>query len=229
MNAEKVYAAATKALRGITAELSKKPEDAKKLYDEVMNNPEEWAWGSPFLYELGKLAREAKEEIVGKSGKKDALAACKAILKVAKGLPRECLHGAWTDKEGWQVVCDSFRAVRMKEHIDVLPSAQGTDVIDRLWDNVRENSVEMKLPTIGEVKAFIASEKAAGKKDFFYDFGEDKPAVDAKYLLDLLKLGLDETAMISYRYPMTTAIYMHGEGVEVLLLPVRKPDRVEEE
>lgn len=223
MNAEKVYASATAALRAITVEISDEPKYAKKLYDDVMNNPEEWNMADrPYLYVLGKLAREAKEEIVSKGGKKDALAACKAILKAASGNPRECLHGAWTDKEGWQVVCDGYRAVRMKDHLDVLPSAEGTDAIDRLWDRVRENSVEMKLPTIGEVKALIASEKSAGNKKIVYDFGEGKPAVDAKYLLDMLKLGFDETAMISYGSPMTSPIYMRGEGVEALLLPVRK-------
>lgn len=223
MNAEKVYASAIVALRAITAEVSDTPEYAQKLYENVLNNPEEWkASPRPFLYELGKMAREAKEEIVSKGGKKDVLAACKAILKVASGNYRECLHGAWTDNEGWQVVCDSFRAVRMKEHIDALPSAEGTDAIDRLWNRVRENSVQMKLPTIGEVKALIASEKSAGKKKIVYDFGEEKPAVDAKYLLDLLKLGLDDTAMISHKSPMTSTIYMRGEGVEALLLPVRK-------
>lgn len=227
MNAEKVYASATEALRSILIEVSDPKQDVQKLYDSVLNDPEAWK-AKPFLCELGKLAREAKEEIVSKGGKKDALAACKAIIKTAKGMPREALHGAWIDKEGWQVVCDGFRAVRMKDHIDALPSSQGVDM-DRLWDTCRDNSVEMKLPTIGEVKAFMASEKAAGKKDFFYDFGEGKPAVDAKYLLDMLKLDLDGTAMISKKYPETTAIYMRGEGVEALLLPVRKPDKEEEE
>ncbi len=220
MNAEKVYASATAALRSLISETSDTPESAKKLYDKVMNNPEDWK-AKPFLYELGKLAREAKEEIVSKGGKKDELAACKAIVKTAQGGPREILHGAWTDKEGWQVVCDGFRAIRMKDHLDALPTAQGTD-IDRLWTSARENRTEMKLPTIGEVKAAIASQKAAGAEKILYDFGDGKPAVDAKFLLDMLKLGLDDTAMISQRAPMTSAIYMRGEGVEALLLPVRK-------
>ena len=228
MNAEKVYAAATAALRSIIYKTSDSPEQNQKIYDQVLNNPEEWEWDSPFLSELGKLAREAKEEIVSKSGKKDAHATCKAIVKVAKGMIREDLHGAWIDKEGWQVVCDSFRAVRLKDHIDALPSARGVD-IDRLWDCARNNSVEMELPTIGEVKAFIASEKAAGKKaPFTYDFGEGKPAVNAQYLIDLLKLGLEENAMISRNAPMMATIYMRGDGVEALLLPVRKPNKEEE-
>jgi len=223
MNAEKVYASATAALRGIINEISDPNQNTQKLYDSVLNEPEAWK-AKPFLYELGKLAREAKEEIVSKGGKKDQLAACKAIVKTAYS---EILQGAWIDKEGWQVVCDGYRAVRMKEPIDALPTAQGTD-IDRLLESARGNSVEMKLPTIVEVKAAIASQKSSGNKRFLYDFGEDKPAVDAKFLLDMLKLGLDDTAMISSKAPMISAIYMRGEGVEALLLPVRKP-KVEEE
>jgi hypothetical protein len=225
MNAEKVYAAATKALRSIIDETSDSPARTQKIFDQVMNNPEEWEWSSPFLYELGKLAREAKEEIVSKDGKKDALAACKAIIKVAKGINHEEIHGAWIDKDGWQVVCDSFRAVRMKDHLEALPSAHGSEIIGRVWESARGNSVEVKLPTIGEVKEFIASEKAAGKKDFRYDFGEGMPAVNANYLLDLLKIGLDETAMISKKAPLISAIYMRGEGVEAFLMPVRKADK----
>lgn len=228
MNAEKVYASATAALRSLIYETYDSLTNAQKIYDKVLNNPEDWK-AKPFLYELGKLAREAKEEMVSKGGKKDALAACKAILKVAQGSVREILHGAWIDKEGWQVVCDGFRAVRMKDHLDALPTAQGTD-LDRLWTNARENREEMKLPTIGEVKAVIASKKASGQKaHFVYDFGDDLPAVDAKFLLDLLKLGLDDTAMISERAPMTSAIYMRGEGVEAILLPVRKDFKREDE
>lgn len=227
MNAEKVYAAAAEALRSIIVEISDPKQDAKKLYDSVLNEPEAWK-AKPFLYELGKLAREAKEEIVSKGGKKDALAACKAIIKTAQGGVRECLNGAWIDKEGWQVVCDGMRAVRMKDRIDALPESQGMDM-DRIWEGARANKQEMKLPSIGEVKAVIASKKAEGKNKPVYDFGEDLPAVDAKFLLDLLKLGLDDTALISKRAPMISAIYMQGDGVEALLLPVRKPDRVEEE
>lgn len=227
MNAEKVYASAIAALRGIINEISDPKQNAQKLYDSVLNEPEAWK-AKPFIYELGKLARDAKEEIVSKGGKKDELAACKAIVKSAQGGPRDNLKGAWTDKEGWQVVCDGYRAVRMEEHLDALPAVQGAD-IDRVFDAARENSVEMKLPTIGEVKAFIASEKAAGKKEFRYDFGENKPAVDAKYLLDMLKLGCYDTARISRRSPMISAIYMHGEGVEAILLPVKKPDKEKEE
>lgn len=228
MNAEKVYAAATAALRDHINMMAETPQIAKKRFDRVMNNPEDWK-AMPVLYELGKLAREAKEEIVSKGGKKDALAACKAIIKTAQGGSRECLHGAWIDKEGWQVVCDGFRAVRMKDHIDALPKSEGMDA-DRIWECARANKQEMKLPSIGEVKAVIASKKAEGeKKHLLYDFGDGLPAVDAKFLLDLLKLGLDDTALVSKRSPMTSAIYMQGDGVEALLLPVRKPDRVEEE
>lgn len=219
MNAEKVYAAATAALKIVISDMYDSTTSAQKCYDMVMNNPDNEAL--PALSILGRLAREAKEEIVSKGGKKDELAACKAIVKSAQGQYREDLHGTWIDKEGWQCMCDCFRAVRLKEHLDALPESKGID-LERIMSSARENSVELKLPTIGEVKAFIASEKAAGKKEFRYDFGEGKPAVNAKYLLDMLKLGLDDTAMISSKYPMTTAIYMRGEGVEALLLPVRK-------
>ena len=221
MNAEKVYAAATAALKIVISDMYDSITSAQKCFDMVMNNPENEAL--PALSILGKLAREAKEEMVSKGGKKDVLAACKAIVKSAQGQCRDNLKGAFIDKEGYQCLCDGFRAVRLKDHLDALPTAEGID-LERIFKPCREYSVEMKLPTIGEVKAFIASEKAAGKKEFRYDFGEGKPAVDAKYLLDLLKLGLDETAKIHSRYQMTYAIYMHGEGVEAILMPVRKGD-----
>lgn len=223
MNAEKIYASATAALKGHLYSVNDSAKVAKELYMRVLNNPEDYkAW--PVLYELGTLAREAKEEIAGKAGRKDVLAACKAIVKSAKGQSREALHGSWVDKEGWQTVCDGFRAIRIKNHIDALPVAEGYPGLDQVWQKVREdNTVEIRLPSMGEVKAFVAAKKAEGSdKKIVWDFGEGKPAVDCMFLLDLLRLGASETALIAAKRADVNPIYVVGDGVEAILLAVHK-------
>ena len=220
MNAEKVYKVASAALLGHCKEISKTSEEAEKLYDRVSKDPEAYAT-RPVLSQLGCLARDALEEIAKKEGKGSVLSACKAIIKNAS---REDMQGAWIDQSGWQNVCDGFRAIRIRNHLDMLPTAAGIDM-NNVWAIYsKEVDASLVLPSIGEVKAHIAAEKASGKtdRDITWDFGAGKPQVKAKWLIDLLQSGVGDTAMYAQNKGHLSHIYACGEGVEALLLPVRK-------
>lgn len=219
MNANTVYESATTALRSLLND-TYDAEKADKFYHKIINSPESF-YTMPAFYLLGKMAREALEEIESKDGKKSILRACKNIIKSAN---REDCAGAWIDGEGWQIVCDGYRAIRMREPLSALPKANGIEM-KAIFERARANNkLAVPLPTIGAVKAHIAAEKADGKRKntITWDFGEHLPQVDAHYLLDLLLIDGITEVMVNEGDIWMSMLYAACDGVEALLLPVRK-------
>lgn len=143
-----------------------------------------------------------------------------AIKRIIKNANRTDLNGIFTDASGRVCACDGFRAIRLTHDTpEGLPAAQGLP-IDKFFDVTY--GWDLLAPTVPELQAIIKKAKEKKQKPV-YDFGEDLPAVNAKYLLDMLRIFPDATIYRSSgKAPKNKAIFFesaHGDG---LLLPLYK-------
>ena len=171
------------------------------------------------------LAEQVRTEYAASRGEANAAKTISALLKaVRKDCGKTALHYAWIDGKGRQCVCDGYRAFRLHEALPLeeRPADAGDPInLDKVVPDIRKGYAAAALPGAKEVKAFIALERAAkGRKvSPVWDFGKDKPAVNAAYLVDLLNVLPDATE-IYYGGPFAP-LYAKSERGDAVLLPVR--------
>lgn len=186
-----------------------------------------WGWEKVFdtyIVAYAEISYHAQQEIFKKSVGK----AAPAIKRIINNVPeaRTGFKGWWKDAEGRACICDGVRAVRLNsgevKGIDELPTPSID--LDRSMSS-KQNTKDLELPTIQELKAFIAEQKAIGAwtkyKSVSYDFGENLPAVNPEYLIDILQILPDAKARI-VPGNMSAAIYFEGSDGDAILLPMHK-------
>lgn len=133
---------------------------------------------------------------------KTAAAVCNRLLQAArKNKNYPLLHAAWTDSKGRCLLTDSYRAYRLNKTPSGLSGALNEKNepeklidLDRIFAPLDSGLlVEMPAPDPNDVKAFIERVKEQNDSciafdNFDYDLGPDYPVVNAKYLLDILRL-----------------------------------------
>ena len=185
--------------------------------------------GAPALITLcAALRDDMRTESNKASGKANIEKAMRAIIKNVPEHQTQ-LQGAF-DCNGKQAVCDGFRIIILNTPIDLpAPPVPCTMDVGRLVDDARNHATTpLETPTLGELKSYIKITKAENKTKYgkrasnqhiSWDFGENLPAVNATYLLDILTAFPDATITCS---TMTAPIHFsHADG-EAILLPVRK-------
>ena len=171
------------------------------------------------------LAEQVRTEYAASRGEANAARTISALLKAnRKDSGRTALHYAWIDGKGRQCVCDGFRAFRLNEALPLeeRPADAGEPLnLDKVVPDIRRGYAAAALPGAKEVKAFIALERAAkGRKvSPVWDFGKDKPTVNAAYLVDLLNVLPDATEI--YCGGPFSPLYAKSERGDAVLLPVR--------
>lgn len=138
------------------------------------------------------------------------------------------LRRAWIDDAGRMCATDSYRAYRLNNPIPGVPdmdAAQGLD-FGRIWP--KENSMKpLQLPTLAEVKAMMEEDRRKEKRKeagaWVYTFGTDEngdrlPAVNLKYLYDILQLFPDASAYCTT--PIKPLLFKSQDG-EAILVPMR--------
>lgn len=184
---------------------------------------------------LDHLKTEAEAEIRHAAAKQSGTAnrqkAAERVIKSAysEQPTREAFHGAWSDANGEQYICDGFRLFKLSAALPLPTIPEKEKPIDaaRIIDPAKHNPDPLALPDVAELRAYIKEEKARKKaiKDKtapVYDFGDGLPLVNANFLLDALELLPGCTATASSRAPLIAPIYfesVHGCGI---LCPVRK-------
>lgn len=209
MKAEKII--------NIIERIKKDPGLAKVALEELLKDAE------------AELARECAKA----GGYTARLKAAQRILKrCKKNFPsRKAFHDAIMH-EGKQIFTDFYSAAVLFEPLPVKVSAAAENEINsitRCIENARGNmGTPLELPPIEDLKAYIKvkKEELKGIKNasgIMWDFGENRPAVNAELLLDIMEVFPDATCAIpSARTPFTGTLYFssdHGEGV---LCPIRK-------
>lgn len=212
-----------------------KTETILTRVNEIMNLFDEYGF-SPIKDELSNLAddlaAQVRMEYATSRRQGNATKAIVSMLDAAKknAPQRHALHYAWMDAKGRQCVCDGYRAFRLTEALPLeeRPDDVGDPVnLDKVFPNLNDYAT-MPLPSMQEVKAFIALERAKYGRRYsqeaskVWDFGEYKPAVNSRYLLDLLTVLPDTTEIYYKPANMYAPLYAKGERGEALLCPVMK-------
>ena len=162
---------------------------ANKLKTSEYVNTDGIAFLNKLIAELEADIRKAEAK---KTNKTDIFKTCNAIIKYAKKKRKDmiALHGAWVD-DGFQFVSDSYRIIRMYPPIPLEKIEPNCTPINakQLFKMVNEYTEKIKIPSVVELKEFIAIEKTKGNKTPKYDLGENKPLVNAKFLLEIAQGG----------------------------------------
>jgi hypothetical protein len=211
------------------------PTDAARIYG-ILKAAEDALRDDSTTYAAAKLQEAmsslldiSTKETAKKTGRTQTLAAVKRILKGGQKSTQETLH--YSDNwNGLQLVCDGYRVIGLNTPLANLPE-RPAHVTPMQWEKLMTKPSEtqhLTLPDPAELKAWITRQKEAWKAshngstrampDLHYDFGTDKPAVNAAFLLDML----EALPGCQAEYTGTlTAIHFTAETGIGLLMPVR--------
>ena len=191
---------------------------------------------------LKNLIEEVKDEIRDEcnreNGRSSVAKAAERILKSARQDCREDLHKAYRGSKGI-LICDSFRAVRF--NLDTAPILDEHPEnyriyhdIDHVIDGSKYNDVPVNVPSLGELRAFIKTEKARLKAEKKKEKGvrlvlmegtETEIHLNAAYLLDMLEALPGATVTASRQKTAVSAGYFKAENGDGVLLPLRQPEK----
>ena len=171
------------------------------------------------------LRDDMRKEANKANGKTNIDKVMRAIIKKA---PKHLkyLQGAFVI-DGRQYVTDSYRAIRLNMPID-LPAAPEPCPIDlaKLFAEAQRDAITpLTPPALNELRTYIKITKAENKAKYgrdasdqhiLWDFGEDRPVVNAVYLLDILTAFPDAAITFS---TLTAPLYFSHTNGEALLMP----------
>ena len=141
---------------------------------------------------------------------------------------REFLKHAWIDNDGRMCACDGFRAYRLNVPVAGVPDIEAEKAIDldKIFPQIDENKA-LDLPTLADVRAMIEQDKRKEKRgetvSYMFTFGrsetgEQLPAVNLKYLADVLQMFPNARAY--WTTPVNPIVFKDENG-DAVLLPVR--------
>lgn len=182
-------------------------------------------------FHLSNLLFQLKQDIQAENnksaGKVNLHKAMINIIRSAEKGNNEGLKGSYIQNE-YQYVCDGFSSIRTKNHIELQTVRE--DSIQPKMKNVFIPCYdkELTLLNIPELKTHIkletAKQKAEGIKTKYnpitYDFGEELPLVNAKYLLNILE-GMPDCKAYT-KDVQSSILYFEGKEAEAILLPIRR-------
>ena len=145
-----------------------------------------------------------------------------AIKRIINNNPyRPSLKGMFTDEAGRVCACDSYRAIRFTyyEPPEEIPLVEGVNLnpffnVSRGWC--------LAAPSIEELKKIIKQDNEQKNKFSVYDFGDDLPMVNARYLLDMLRIFPDAKIYRTANNPKNKAIFIDSAFGDGLIMPIRK-------
>lgn len=173
-----------------------------------------------------KIRSDLCDEAASKIGKNNIVNLMRKIIKEANKLPREDMHGSFKINE-FQCVCDGFRFLRTKTYFDIpsAPECNGNiNSLMRIIDNASNFVNELPIPNIIDIKTMVKLQRNNCPKNpkFQFDFGEGKPMVNSKYLMEILENIPD--VRFFWNETTTAPIYIksNDSDVDMVLMPIRK-------
>lgn len=199
---------------------SRDAEANRRMITKMLNDPAEYYAAAPLEPAL-RIYAELRER-VAKQSCGAALPAVKRIIR--RNRNRAAMRGVWKSEDGtaW-CCCDGAMEARLKKISGVPVLENGFPHLEaQIDDCAKKADKSLPLPSAGELKAYIAAEKAAGiKPDFiWYWWGGDTPAVNAAYLLDMVTLFPD--CKEALYWTEISPLYFRGENGDGIVLPVRR-------
>ena len=221
-----------KILEKLLAAVERLPDEQRDAFNYYTANAAELhkCAGYNAGFALADLAADIREGIAQQTAKTAGRgSARKAAQHIFKTASRDDLRGAW-EQDGKQILCNGFLAIALNSPINDLPTAENQtfDALNCIEPASRNSGAYLPVPTAAELRAYIkqrgAELKAAGMKENFslYDFGNGLPAVNARFLLDIVEILPGATFRASSCHPVLAGIYFESADGFGILLPVRK-------
>lgn len=148
--------------------------------------------------------------------------AARVLKAAAKRAAYPALLYAYTDKDGRQIVSDSFRIYRFKEQLDLakLPD-------DMLYPNMQKlfvpyehgKTIGVTAPEISVLKSVIKAH--GGKENAIYSFGDGFPSVKAQFLLEVLETFPDAELYVAEENRLIKPIYAVSKHGDAMIAPFR--------
>ena len=222
MTTEKTYENIVRMMRAFDCE-------TKRNYTEVvLQRPEQFAKSDlPFYAEAAQMIIDLRAKMDKTSTPAARVNAIKNIIKNAPE-SRPSMKGLFRNGEKW-VACDGNRAIRTGTDITSVPHTEEPNFsVERFIPPILNEKLD--LPTIAEVKAFIA-ERGYTKSNFHGKEGfclDGYVWVNPFFLMDMLN-ALPGAVIYKPSTPRS-AIYMQSTetGDDGILLPVRPPKAAEQ-
>lgn len=189
---------------------------------------------NPKIYALAVIYTEAKaeynNELAKSAGKIDAKKAAEKIIKIMQenGRPHA---GAIKTSDGKYIFSSPYHGVRIADNFNITAWQGVPPDFERIFNGVAQNAGErLTPPTAAELKDIIRKTKAEnkGKNKYaktapLYDFGENAPAVNAEYLLQIMQaIGDDVVITAAAEKPMFSGLYIYTNIGDAVLMPSRK-------
>ncbi len=188
----------------------------------------------PKIYALAVIYTEAKaeynNELAKTAGKLDAKKAAEKIIKIMQenGRPHA---GAIKTSDGKYIFSSPYHGIRIADNFNITEWQGVAPDFERVFNGTAQNAGErLTPPTAAELKEIIRKTKAEnkGKKKYakaapLYDFGENAPAVNAEYLLQIMQaIGEDIVITAAAERPTVSGLYIYTNIGDALLMPSRK-------
>ena len=131
-------------------------------------------------------------------------------------------QGIYHDEAGRTIVSNDIAVLRLSEGLEDYPIIAAKDY-DKYFNDALYSSTEdtlLPLPKLSELRQFITACHKAGK-DAYYDFGVNKPLVDARRLVGVLVMlpGCRAWAGADIYKPL---YFADENGNDAILCPVNK-------
>lgn len=185
----------------------------------------------PFYADCASILIDCRIAMDSKTVSKTSLSAMKRVIKEAKTYNSRLAGIApVTDEYGdvWYILSDGHRLIRLKEDYASLPHLEKpffktetvSDIMKAPLATVYND--KLYLPTLGEIKAHIASEKATRGKGqpILYNLPDAETWINADYLLDILQILPD---CVAYKPTGNRSpIYFQSDAGDGIILPVHR-------
>jgi hypothetical protein len=136
-------------------------------------------------------------------------------------------------KDGKTYYTDGYIAISFYGTLDNIPYKMNEDVPSFLYDYFKNLLLDMEMNlSLPDYKELVRYQRLATKHNKssynMYNFGNGKPAVQAKYLIDMMKImGYNRRSdgiINRIKTPMRGVypVYMGNKEIEIVLMPVQK-------
>lgn len=226
-------------LKGVYAILQTLPAEdrlyAEKLIARHLKTDEDNGFTSIAIANLViDLKDDLAQQEAKKGGRSAALKAVNSMLKEAARSPRSTVIYNAPIINGRQCICDGYRLVRLAEHLPLNVPSDPTGYLDTdrlIHPSMFCDGNEIELPDLAKLRAYIKDFKAkrpdATPNLPVYRFGEGLPAVDARFLADMMAILPDAKAYASGE--RSNVAFLCKDGSDGLLLPVKTDDHTKTE
>lgn len=217
MTNEKRYAAICEMLREFAI---REGDHAMKHAEAIIKDPARFVpHAIPFYDAAANLLVDALAAMDTKTTASTVKSAVGRILKNASRDDQKRLY----EINGKMIVCDGYRVVRLSADIASLPHAEKPAFdVTKLMENADSAKGEpIQLPTVPELKAYIAAHKMARKLIEPINLHDDY-YVNPQYLLDMIQAlpGCTVYKAPNYHSPL---FFQCENGSDGILLPCRGP------